>query len=485
MLRGLNHDEHQHIAAGYLVGNEALLPYRDFPYFHTPYLPFVYGLFLKRGDNLLLEGRLFSTLCTALMLGVIFYTALSWAARLALGNRLLVAAGMCVLLVTSPLFAQTVGRVSNHDASILFALVAVLLHAGGMRRAGSPVRWFFSGIMLALAIGTRVTFAPLVLPFAVAAWLSPGANERKTRITWVAIFASGLFAGSLPMLYTFLAAPESFWFGVLDFSRTNLDFRFATGNPQTMTLLTKLRYFLRPIVLENAVVFLAFAGSLFLYERQRRRMGERFPRELAFLLGILPFLWLGSFAPSPLFYIYFYAPMPFLVLATIDCLSRLEGSALNGRLFRMGVASLLLSGAIVARFRYEGLGRIFALREWTPLDVHADARALRAALPHGRILTLSPILPLEAGLDIYPAFVTGPFAWRVAPFVERSRRGRLGIVAAEDLESRLADAAPDGILVGREERWEEPLVEYARSHHYVPAPQSHRKNKLWVKDVLR
>jgi len=485
MLRGLNHDEHQHIAAGFLVGNEGLLPYRDFPYFHTPYLPFLYGLFLKRGDHLLLEGRLFSTLCTALMLGVIFYTALAWAARLALGNRLLIAAGMCALLVTLPLFAQTIGRVSNHDTAILFALVAVLLHAGAMRRAGSPGRWFFSGMMLALAIGTRVTFAPLVLPFAVAVWLSPGAQERRTRIKWMAIFAGGLFVGALPMLYAFLAAPEAFWFGVLDFSRTNLEFRFATGNPQTMTLLTKLRYFLRPIVLENAVVFLAFAGAVFLYERQRRRRGERFPRELAFLLGILPFLWMGSFAPSPLFYMYFYAPMPFLVLATIDCLSRLEGTVLNGRIFRMGAGALLLSGATVACFRYEGVQRIFALSEWTPLDIHADASALRTALLHGRVLTLSPIQPLEAGLDIYPALVTGPFAWRVAPFVEPSRRGRLGILAPEDLESRLADAPPDGILVGREERWEEPLIEYARSHHYVLTPQIRRKNKLWMKDARR
>src|SRR5436305_1464747 len=42
-----SHDEYQHIAAGVLFAREGLLPYRDFAYFHLPYLVYAYGLLFK------------------------------------------------------------------------------------------------------------------------------------------------------------------------------------------------------------------------------------------------------------------------------------------------------------------------------------------------------------------------------------------------------------------------------------------------------
>ena len=56
MTKGLSHDEHQHVAAGALVAREGLMPYRDFPHFHTPYLPFIYALLFRATDHLLLAA---------------------------------------------------------------------------------------------------------------------------------------------------------------------------------------------------------------------------------------------------------------------------------------------------------------------------------------------------------------------------------------------------------------------------------------------
>jgi hypothetical protein len=40
------------------------------------------------------------------------------------------------------------------------------------------------------------------------------------------------------------------------------------------------------------------------------------------------------------------------------------------------------------------------------------------------VLTLAPLYALEGGAAIYPAFATGPFAWRVAPLLDPQNDAR-------------------------------------------------------------
>jgi hypothetical protein len=86
----------------------------------------------------------------------------------------------------------------------------------------------------------------------------------------------------------------------------------------------------------------------------------------------------------------------------------------------------------------------------------------------GRVLTLAPILPLEAGLRIYPAFASGPFAWRSGSLLPQEERRAMSIVTAEDLEEYLT-IPPQAILTGYEVIWESPLLDYARRHTYREA----------------
>src|SRR5207248_10562117 len=43
MTKRLDHDEHQFISSAVLLARDGLLPYRDYPYFHMPYLIAVYA----------------------------------------------------------------------------------------------------------------------------------------------------------------------------------------------------------------------------------------------------------------------------------------------------------------------------------------------------------------------------------------------------------------------------------------------------------
>jgi hypothetical protein len=123
---------------------------------------------------------------------------------------------------------------------------------------------------------------------------------------------------------------------------------------------------------------------------------------------------------------------------------------------------------------------------WRPLQFHDLGTDVRAALEEGtpqetaRVLSLAPLIPLEAGLETYPAFATGPFAWRTAGYLAADARSALGIVSDEELDLYLAGSPPDGILVGFEPGREVAFVRYAVQHGYREIEIS-PDYQLWVK----
>src|SRR5438105_3710278 len=76
MFKRLDHDEHQFIASAVMLSRRSLLPYRDYPHFHMPYLVAVYALLFKLSDHLLLTARLFSSACGFLI--VLLVGSIAW-----------------------------------------------------------------------------------------------------------------------------------------------------------------------------------------------------------------------------------------------------------------------------------------------------------------------------------------------------------------------------------------------------------------------
>ena len=465
MTKGLNHDEHQHIAAGALLAREGLLPYMDFPHFHTPYLAFIYAALFRVTDHLLLAARLFSAVCASTMVGLVGsagYALLRGRGRTIAGG---VCAGAVVLCLTAGLFGQTVGRAWNQEPALLFALLAFFAHVVGIERERN--RWLIaSGALLGLAIGTRLTYAPLVAPFGLALVLYPSPRwQPRTILT----FAGGLLIGSGGFLFFLAAAPEQTFFGTFEFARVNIAYRFSAGEPRTMTVLTKLRYLFKVIARHEVPLIASALLPLIAAHLAARGQGRPRRFELRFILLLLPFLLFGSLAPSPLFRQYFFPFVPFLILAGLYALTSVPPET---RLFRatlsLGVLAAVCSVVLGFQPYSHPADWLFAA-DWKPFKVQREAAILRAHVPSGRVLTLGPILPLEAGLPIYPPFATGPFAWRIASHVEAAKAARLGLVTPASLTADLDARPPAAVLLGFE-RTEADFETYAKSRGYRSEP---------------
>ena len=479
---GLNNyflfDEDQHIAAGVLFAREGLVPYRDFPYFHLPYLIYAYGFLFKFTDHYLLAARLFSAVCAAFTGGAIFLAAWRLFEMYSVWRRLLIGGGAVVLLISTPLFFYTAGHAWNQEPSTLFALLAFLCVFSAMRRPSAGARLVLGGALLGIAIGLRVTMAPLFLPFALRIGFAADSTRQQQRN--IVLFGLGVALAMLPAAWAFATAPRGFIFGNMEFPRVNIDYLLASAQPHTVTVTQKLRFFLKWFFSGgNWVLFHGFFAAWFASRFRQRAPIESSARLLSFLFLTLPFLLLGAFAPSPFAKQYFYPLVPFLVLGILGFFASVPIHLRRLRWMWAAAAVLVAISAARSWSQYEPCLRFFRPQTWYVSTLRADASRLRDLVPAGRILTLTPTYPLEAGLQIYPEFVTGAFAMRVSPFVVPERRSALRLLAPDDLEARLAGDPPAAILVGLRQSWEKPFVRYAQSHGYQRTPFL-KDQELWM-----
>jgi len=468
MDKGLTHDEHQHIAAGALLARDGLLPYRDFPHFHTPHLVFVYAGLFQLSDHLLIAARTFSEICSALIAGTIF--AVAWAAfrDWRWWARLAGSVGALALLVSAPVFLKSAGSAWNQQPSVLFAVLSTLLvlFAAQTKRAGLML--FTAGICLGLSVGFRLTFAPIALPLLGIIYFNPQlpAQPRLRLIGWM---SAGAVLGLLPLWWLLIIAPEQTLFGNFGFPKVNITYRFATGEPRTMTLATKLRFVVKEVARPNWPVLVALAVSVGWYVRFSLRKSERF--SLIALAILFPFVLAGSMAPSPLYEQYFYAPLPFVILAIVWAARSLGHGGTAARIAAATLAAtVVVSIALVANEYIDDLKNLHRPDKWKTVRLRRDALKLRDRIGSGPVLTLGPIEALEAGLDIYRPLSTGPFAFRVARFIEPHNRQRLGMIAPDDLDQYLRTQPPPAAI----------LLEQAAKEWWFREYTLSAKRRLWL-----
>lgn len=478
MSGDLNHDEHQFLAPAALLAREGLQPYVDYPLFHLPNLTLAYAALNRVSPYIILNARLLSLACTGAMLVMLFVCAHRSLAGRGPWVRFAGAASVVMLLVCDPLFLRTTGKTWNHEVPA-FLLVAALLCL--VRAMSTPAHcWMLlSGLATGLAIGSRLTFAPVVLPLFCAAFLLP--VEKKRRLFYALTFAAGVIAAMAPTLYFFVRDPQAFLFCNLEFPRLTLLDPTNERVHKTTVWWRKLRYVAKEILLPDTNDG-KFTGSFALFATflavgiapgiawLRTRKGSV---GAALVLLVLPFVLIGACAPSRYQNQHFYVLVPCFAFAAACGIGHVRWASGKG-------VALLCLPVLVSLVLTRGEWAFQRPAEWYVFRMHDAGRALRQRVGDGKVLTLAPTVPIEGGLRIYPEFATGLFALRNAPFVDPARRARLRVVAPEDLDTRLAADPPAAIWTGFEdEKYEQPLVQYAQRHGYTRS-YVERKRVLWL-----
>ncbi len=439
----LSHDEHQFVAGGWLLGKYGLLPYRDFPFHHLPNLLFVYAALGRLSPAPFWNARVFSVVLAAATFALLFLFA--WRREGRAGGWTMGGVAACLLLF-SPLFEYTSGRAWNHALPTLLAVAAFVVHVAAAGRPDWPRGWRWSGVLLGLAVGARLTYLLAGVPF-LAFILNN--RPRGSRFRPAGAFMVGLAVSLLPTLALFLLAPRQFLYGSVVYPILNARYRQALGFTTAMDLQGKLAYIREDVLADPAqtLIFASFFVLLAVAALRSRRAPPAAGREFWFASGVAGSLGLSAFIPTPAWVQYFYAPVPFIALGLAIYLVGAKPGLPAGKL----VAGLLVAGMVILRLEaLRGLRLIFEPEAWVPAQVHALGVDLSERTGGGRLLTLAPIVAVEGGLEIYPELAGGSFDWRVARSFSSERRSVYGLMAPEDLEVVFADRPPSGILIGFE-----------------------------------
>lgn len=468
VMTTLNHNEHMYITAGVLVSQNKVL-YRDFAFLQMPYLPYLYGgLYKLLGitSHYFLLGKLVSF--SALILAAL---ALFLMARRVLEDSTL-AYGLAALFLLNMSIVNPAREVSNYVIPVFLSFLSVYLFEIAQRNPRRHL-WLMvlCGMLLAFAVGVKLTYASIIFPFIAVLVLYP----LFTKESFSAVmayrclpFVVGLGIGVLPAAILLIQDPELFVFNNWGYHRLNTQWRFQTGYTDTMTFSSKALFALE-IFLKTENLFLLFGilfgGVLAIFNsRQTTRLSAG--ALLAFLLFIAGLI--SALAPTPSFFQYYAVPISFLFILLIY----LWAAAANGTLWLRRTTLFVLVSLSLVLQGPSLLNTISSLRyrnNWSPLytrDISLEIREVLQANHSRNVATLSPLYALEAGLSIYPELVSGPFLYRIGDLLTAEQRKHFVATSPSTIKHLLQTNPPAAILTGFEGELDRPLLEFALQNGY-------------------
>jgi len=504
VMAGISHDEYQFVAGGQLFRENRLLPYLDYPFLHMPYMPLINGVVLQFSQQDLLIARLFNELCIFISTLLIFILIIKLVKNI---NRFLqISLGILAVLlfITDSSLVSMDGRALNHSIPILLGIAIMGIYWNISSSQSRRIHLLIIGLFAGLSIGIRLNYLVICAPVIFAILFDPQYKDHKEKIYSFAFFVSGLSAALIPAGILFLLAPKPFIYGNFHYIALNTVYRKNLDYVISMSLLDKFMFFHKE-VLSNPANLLLYIGLIVLPVITYILWKRNYDREAFFVVFIYMFavvLLITAFAPTPLWPQYFFGPVPFLIFGLIF------GSSVVFRSNRTLWLSSLLPILMVVLIFQHSLPSTFDLKNilhpemWTTTKVHQlsiDIQANSGCQQKCKILTLVPILPMEAGLSSYPMFAVGSFSWRTAPILSKERRNEYRIISYDDLPEYLNNDPPAAILTGTEANFDGftkydpggldlPFIEYAKDNQYRPQKIiSHLSTQdldltLWVRE---
>jgi 4-amino-4-deoxy-L-arabinose transferase-like glycosyltransferase len=330
--RYVDGDEGYYLLSSEVVMNGAL-PYRDFMYTQMPLLPYLFGVWTAAFGETWLAARLLSVVL-AVALGVLLFDV----ARRRFGRGLALL-GVALYVFSGLVFAWF-PTVKTHAPATFFLFAAFAL--ADRRDADKRNAWLAAGLLLALAVETRLIFAAAAPAFAWAA-LRAARRGKRLRALWP--LGAGFGLGIAPAVAFFAVDPGRFVFDNVRYHAFRSSEGLIGDFRQKARVAANLLGLGTPDGGVPQFLLLVVAALLALVVLRQLR------RPLPLALAIAALLGVASFLPTPTYPQYFVTVVPFLVVGVLELAAEIRsrvdarGDAAVARAF---VAALAASVAVYA-----------------------------------------------------------------------------------------------------------------------------------------
>lgn len=420
IMGDLNQDEGWYLYAAQRLA-EGWVLYKDFAFTQGPALPKIYALFAPAIDaGGIGAGRAITWTFGFLSAGLAALVA-RW-----LGGR--ASAAMCLtLLLVNVYHSYYTTVVKTYALSSLFIMLALVCLAYFVRKRPAPLWLALAGVALAAAAGTRLSLG--ILLAVTGCWML---IDRKSwgRSGWFYFGLGGAVGLVVIFLPAYLAAPEGFRFGVIEFHTMREPGSLFAG------LVYKVGFVSRVIMAYAVAVVLMILMLAAKWIRPFASADSGYHQTGAFRLVRLMLGWVVAVT-----LVHLAAPFPYddyqvpvfpvlavaLAVSWAYALRAWSGSGYRWEadvepadppLTRWVVWSLLVVSAAAAfsspvnqDWMIAGRDRIWWKVKEKPalLQLREIAKEIRGMAPHGILLTQDTYLAVEAGLYV-------PLGWEMGPF---------------------------------------------------------------------
>lgn len=471
----LQHDEQFYLPPGLLLGELSL--YRDIGFTHLPNLPLLVSALvaLTGPAPVLLVGRLLVAAAWLALLFVLFRTG-----RAERAGTLAVGAAAALILFDSNLLGEAGMAATNNFLPIPFAIGGVALFLAATRQPARAA-WLSaaSGLLLALAAGFKINFAPFILPVALATLLVPREWPLRQRIGRLAVpMLVGGLIGAAPTLTYLVSDPAGFLAHAVDAHRgPQIAYWLANpdpADPKVIGLGAKLILARELWLSGTSMLMLVLLGVFSLLLRRQAGCWHEAARAagwpvalLAILIAIAAAL---AFPPTPAFPQYFVLPFPFAALLILLLHGRLD----EQRRDTAAPVLVVVIGLAVANGAPSLLPSTVGMlrpQQWASTKLTGDSdrltAAVRSAGTSGPVATLEPLQTLAGGLDVVPELALGPFIYRAGDRFPPEQSVHYRYLASPGtIGPALVQRRPAAVLVGRDRKLEAPLEAFARANGY-------------------
>ncbi len=444
-VRPIDGDEGFYLLAAKLVF-QGKQPYTDFFYPQMPLFPYVYGLWMWLFGFSWYAARLLSALL-AVGTGLLLY---QYVVRLTSKRHLgLLAVGLYAL---SSLLLGQYTAAKTYSLSVFLLMSAVVL-LPGKSNSHRQLRYILSGLLLGLAVDTRLFFLAVV-PVFLLVLRCDEESKPETRLRRQGWLLLGVVIGLLPNLWFLAVSPDTYVFNNIGYHA------MRTGGGVLGFLEQKLLIVLELIGAWKAwghvslqLPILLFANCYYLL------LAWRLGKRLSFAFYIAAVLSVISLLPTPTFVQYFCVVVPFLIVNGLLVIHWLDeatsvGIARDG--LKLLAALIVVIYVLVAPI---GINQFLAPPAPDPLtgerggewDIETN-RIIAAQIdactdPGEPVMTWWPGYLLESGASIFPK-MENHFGLRVANRLTSRQLDRYHIISEPEIEAHLQAGATRVVVLG-------------------------------------
>ncbi|MBU2532979.1 MAG: hypothetical protein KKB37_09585 [Alphaproteobacteria bacterium] len=468
-------DEQLYVPPASLLDHQNL--YVDFFYNHVPYSAYLFrgATWLLGTDHLLFASRL-----TVFAGWLVFCAAIAWLTMRLTRSRTL-AAFLVLAVLTNDMFLSVTGMTAtNNFIPLPFAFIGLGLVAVSMIEDKPAIGVIIAaGIFLSVSAGLKASAISFIFPLVAALLLLPASQGFGWRLKYYLLpLAVGGLVGAAPVLFLLAQSPELFLAHIVGFhtgphvAYWQANQGIASDVAMSIADRIKLAYLVwfsgaNLIVLMIALLFAVMATQRSAGAGSQRRQELEAIATIT-VAGIFTLAF--AFLPKPGFPQYYTPPMVCVLLLLILGYRLLQPDQRSTLKPVLVAASVVLVLANLPRL-VQHLPKIAEPDAWTVTTAHNAGLTIRQSMAQhgasGPVATLAPIYALEAGLEVYPEFATGQFAYRTAEFTNENLSKYFRSTSPAKVAELFASRPPAAILVGFEEQLEAPMLRYALAHGYV------------------